>query len=99
MVSGWYPRLWLCPNPVLRCEFSAAAALARLGGGREGTDGKEYTEVGAVDITGNGMDTLEVEIEAKGREVKIALLIVGMVVAGEEHGVLWALRDRAVTWD
>ena len=81
---------------MLRCEFNTAAALARLGGGREGTVGKEYTGVGAVDITGMDTDILEVVLEAKGLVVKIALLTVVVVVAGEEHGVL---RVRAVTFD
>ena len=75
--------------------FSAAAAFARLAGGREGTEGKEYTGVGAVDITGK--DILEVELETRGLEVKVALLTVGAVVTGVEHDTVQLVR--AVTWD
>ena len=75
--------------------FSAAAAFARLAGGREGTEGKEYTGVGAVDITGK--DILEVELETRDLEVKVALLTVVVVVDSVEHGAV--LLVKAVTWD
>ena len=91
MVRGWYPKLWLCPRPLLRWEFRAAAALAIPEGGT--ALAKEGRENAGVDIIGT--DTLDTLV-INGLVENVALLAVQEVVVGVEQGLL---LDKAVTWD